>query len=157
MRCGNPRSPSSRQVSSSGTASRGGSSWYPRWYWPSFALPATLFLLVFFLFPFYVVLSVAFGGVSDILREPLPAWNPLACIAAHAQTTFRGDAAHSGREAGEVADFESVRRPDLDTAFWKHGGQIAAEVSKPMAPPAAVHSSASALYQGGTATLEFIF
>jgi spermidine/putrescine transport system permease protein len=37
-----------------------------------------LFLLVFFLFPFYVVLSVAFGGVSDILREPLPAWNPLA-------------------------------------------------------------------------------
>jgi ABC-type spermidine/putrescine transport system permease subunit I len=41
-------------------------------------MPATVFLLVFFLFPFYVVLAVAFGGVSDILREPVPAWNPLA-------------------------------------------------------------------------------
>jgi ABC-type spermidine/putrescine transport system permease subunit I len=51
--------------------------WYPRWYWPSFAMPATVFLLVFFVFPFFVVLAVAFGGVSDILREPVPAWNPL--------------------------------------------------------------------------------
>ncbi len=41
-------------------------------------MPATVFLLVFFVFPFFVVLAVAFGGVSDILREPVPAWNPLA-------------------------------------------------------------------------------
>lgn len=40
-------------------------------------MPATVFLIVFFLFPFFVVLAVAFGGVSDILREPVPAWNPL--------------------------------------------------------------------------------
>ena len=40
-------------------------------------MPATVFLLVFFVFPFFVVLAVAFGGVSDILRVPLPAWNPL--------------------------------------------------------------------------------
>jgi len=40
-------------------------------------MPATVFLLVFFVFPFFVVLAVAFGGVSDILREPVPAWNPL--------------------------------------------------------------------------------
>lgn len=40
-------------------------------------MPATVFLLVFFVFPFFVVLAVAFGGVDDILREPLPAWNPL--------------------------------------------------------------------------------
>ncbi len=52
------------------------SSRYPRWYWPSFAAPATLFLLLFFVFPFYVVLCVAFGGVTEILREPAPAWNP---------------------------------------------------------------------------------
>jgi ABC-type spermidine/putrescine transport system permease subunit I len=51
-------------------------SWYPRWYWPSFAAPAGLFLLVFFLFPFYVVIAIAFGGVDAILQEPVPAWSP---------------------------------------------------------------------------------
>ena len=40
-------------------------------------MPATVFLLVFFVFPFFVVLAVAFGGVDDILRLPVPAWNPL--------------------------------------------------------------------------------
>jgi ABC-type spermidine/putrescine transport system permease subunit I len=50
--------------------------WYPRWFWPSFATPATLFLLAFFLFPFYVVLAITFGGVDPILRQPVPAWNP---------------------------------------------------------------------------------
>jgi len=63
-------------VSDRAATANGGASWYPRWYWPSFAAPATLFLLVFFLFPFYVVVAVAFGGVSAILREPVPAWNP---------------------------------------------------------------------------------
>jgi ABC-type spermidine/putrescine transport system permease subunit I len=51
--------------------------WFPRWFWPSFSLPATIFLLVFFLFPFYVVLAITFGGVDPILRQPVPAWNPL--------------------------------------------------------------------------------
>jgi ABC-type spermidine/putrescine transport system permease subunit I len=63
-------------VSDRATAATGSSSWYSRWYWPSFAAPASLFLLVFFLFPFYVVIAVAFGGVSAILQEPVPAWNP---------------------------------------------------------------------------------
>lgn len=40
-------------------------------------MPATVFLLVFFVFPFFVVLAVAFGSVDDILRLPLPAWNPI--------------------------------------------------------------------------------
>ena len=40
-------------------------------------MPATVFLLVFFVFPFFVVLAVAFGGVDDILRLPVPEWNPL--------------------------------------------------------------------------------
>ena len=40
-------------------------------------MPATVFLLVFFVFPFFVVLAVAFGRVDDILRLPVPAWNPL--------------------------------------------------------------------------------
>jgi len=50
--------------------------WYPRWFWPSFAAPASLYLLVFFVFPFYVVVAVTFGGVDPILRQPVPAWNP---------------------------------------------------------------------------------
>jgi spermidine/putrescine transport system permease protein len=50
--------------------------WYPRWYWPSFAVPGTLWLLLFFLVPFYVILSVAFGTVDPIFRSPLPVWEP---------------------------------------------------------------------------------
>jgi ABC-type spermidine/putrescine transport system permease subunit I len=50
--------------------------WFPRWFWPSFAAPANIYLLIFFLFPFYVIVSVAFGGVDQILRLPVPAWNP---------------------------------------------------------------------------------
>jgi spermidine/putrescine transport system permease protein len=50
--------------------------WYPRWYWPSFALPATLWILVLFVLPFYVVLCVAFGTVDPIFRNPLPVYQP---------------------------------------------------------------------------------
>ncbi len=49
--------------------------WYPRWYWPSFAVPATLWLAVLFVLPFYVVISVAFGTV-DIFLNPLPIYEP---------------------------------------------------------------------------------
>ena len=45
-------------------------------YWPALAAPATLFLLLFFAFPFYVVIGVAFGSIDPILRQPVPAWNP---------------------------------------------------------------------------------
>jgi spermidine/putrescine transport system permease protein len=48
---------------------------YSRWFWPSFAAPGTLWLLVLFVLPFYVVLSVAFGAV-DFFRNPLPVWQP---------------------------------------------------------------------------------
>jgi spermidine/putrescine transport system permease protein len=49
--------------------------WYPRWFWPAWAAPATLWLLVLFVLPFYVVLSIAFGTV-DLFRNPLPVWEP---------------------------------------------------------------------------------
>lgn len=49
---------------------------FPRWFWPSFAAPATGFLAVFFLFAFYVTLAVTFGGVDPILQTPDPAWSP---------------------------------------------------------------------------------
>jgi ABC-type spermidine/putrescine transport system permease subunit I len=51
--------------------------WYPRWFWPSFAGPGALWLLVLFAVPFYVVLSVAFGTVDPIFRNPVPVWNPI--------------------------------------------------------------------------------
>ena len=40
-------------------------------------MPGTAYLLLFFLFPFYVILAVTFGTVDPILRQPVPAWNPL--------------------------------------------------------------------------------
>ena len=51
--------------------------WYPRWFWPSFSVPGILWLIVLFLVPFYVVLSIAFGTFDPIFRQPLPIWNPL--------------------------------------------------------------------------------
>ena len=47
-------------------------------YWPALSAPSTVFLLLFFAFPFYVVIGVAFGSIDPILRQPVPAWNPTA-------------------------------------------------------------------------------
>jgi spermidine/putrescine transport system permease protein len=47
-----------------------------RLLWPMLALPGTVWLLVLFVLPLYVVLAVLFGGVDPILREPVPVWNP---------------------------------------------------------------------------------
>jgi spermidine/putrescine transport system permease protein len=49
--------------------------WYPRWFWPSFAVPAIGWLLFFFVLPFYTIIAVAFGTI-DIFRNPLPIWQP---------------------------------------------------------------------------------
>jgi putrescine transport system permease protein len=50
---------------------------YPRWMWPAFSAPAILWLLFFFVLPFYAILAVAMGSVDPILQQPQPAWNPL--------------------------------------------------------------------------------
>jgi ABC-type spermidine/putrescine transport system permease subunit I len=50
---------------------------YPRWLWPSFALPGVIWLVVLFLVPFYAVIGVAFGTVDPIFYNPIPAWNPI--------------------------------------------------------------------------------
>ena len=49
--------------------------WYPRWFWPSFAVPAIFWQIVFFAASFYVILAVAFGTV-DFFRNPLPVFQP---------------------------------------------------------------------------------
>jgi ABC-type spermidine/putrescine transport system permease subunit I len=50
---------------------------YPRWFWPSFAAPGMLYLLLLFVLPFYVILSVAFGKLDPIFQSPVLVWNPL--------------------------------------------------------------------------------
>jgi spermidine/putrescine transport system permease protein len=50
--------------------------WHPRWYWPGFALPGTLWMLILFALPFYVVVSIAFGTVDPVFQSPLPVYEP---------------------------------------------------------------------------------
>jgi ABC-type spermidine/putrescine transport system permease subunit I len=50
---------------------------YPRWLWPSLALPGVVWLILLFLIPFYAVVGVAFGSIDPLLQTPVPAWNPL--------------------------------------------------------------------------------
>jgi ABC-type spermidine/putrescine transport system permease subunit I len=50
---------------------------YPKLFWPSFTVPATVWLILLFILPFYAIMSVAFGKVDPILQQPLPVWNPL--------------------------------------------------------------------------------
>jgi spermidine/putrescine transport system permease protein len=68
-------------VASEQRAARRGSAaggvWFPRWFWPSFAAPATIWLLVLFVAPFYVILSIAFGRVDPIFLTPVPVYSPL--------------------------------------------------------------------------------
>ena len=54
-----------------------GGVWYPRWFWPSFAAPATIWLVAFFVLPFYVVLAVAFGRLDPIFLTAEPVYNPV--------------------------------------------------------------------------------
>ena len=50
---------------------------YRRWFWPLFAVPGAIWLVLLFLVPFYAVLAVAFGTVDPIFQGPVPIWNPL--------------------------------------------------------------------------------
>jgi spermidine/putrescine transport system permease protein len=50
--------------------------WYPRWFWPSFTFPATAWLLILFVLPFYAIVSVAFGRLDPVFQTPVPVWNP---------------------------------------------------------------------------------
>ena len=57
-----------------------------RWYWPVFAVPGLVWLILLFLTPFYAIVAVAFGGLDPIFAGPEPAWNP----ADWDFSTFRG-------------------------------------------------------------------
>jgi ABC-type spermidine/putrescine transport system permease subunit I len=46
------------------------------WLWQSFALPGVVWLLLFFLLPFYAILAVAMGKLDPIFASTNPEWNP---------------------------------------------------------------------------------
>jgi spermidine/putrescine transport system permease protein len=62
--------------------------WYPRLFWQRFAAPATIWLMLFFVTPFYVIISVAFGTVDPIFRTPLPIYEPWWWTFSHASTAL---------------------------------------------------------------------
>jgi ABC-type spermidine/putrescine transport system permease subunit I len=45
--------------------------------WPLLMVPGTVWLVVLFVVPLYVVLAIVFGGVDPIFRTPLAIYNPL--------------------------------------------------------------------------------
>lgn len=47
-----------------------------RWTWPALALPGVVWLLLFFLVPFYAIAAVAMGTRHPIFLSPQPEWNP---------------------------------------------------------------------------------
>src|SRR5579872_3102614 len=48
-----------------------------RIFWPSFAFPGAIWLVLLFLVPTYAVLAVAFGTTDPIFNNPVPVWDPL--------------------------------------------------------------------------------
>lgn len=50
---------------------------FPRWFWPSFAVPGLAWLVVLFLIPIYAVIAVAMGRLDPIFVTAVPEWNPL--------------------------------------------------------------------------------
>jgi ABC-type spermidine/putrescine transport system permease subunit I len=77
--------------------------WYPRWFWPGFAVPGIAWLLLFFVVPFYTIVAVAFGTI-DIFRNPLPVWQPWYW---------------STKYVGDVADNIVGSNPFLRPAFFR--------------------------------------
>jgi len=55
----------------------GRGSFRPTWFWPTFAAPATFWLLAFFVVPFFVIMAIAFGGLDPVFLTPEPRYNPL--------------------------------------------------------------------------------
>jgi len=66
--------PSTRRMRRSRSRDEG--VWYPSWFWPSFTAPSTIVLLLLFVFPFYVIVGVAFGKLDPLFGDPIPVWNP---------------------------------------------------------------------------------
>jgi len=44
--------------------------------WPLLMLPGTVWLILLFIVPLYVVLAIVFGGIDPVFRTAVPVWNP---------------------------------------------------------------------------------
>ncbi|MBI2237075.1 MAG: ABC transporter permease [Actinobacteria bacterium] len=49
---------------------------YPRGFWQTLATPGVLWLLLFFVVPFYAILAMATGRLDPIFGTAVPEWNP---------------------------------------------------------------------------------
>ena len=81
-----------------GSGTRG--AWFPRWFWPSFAAPAALWLIGLFVVPFYVIVSIAFGDLDPKIQAA-------AILAESEERTLHPDAddAQGGhRQSSDTAD-----------------------------------------------------
>ena len=89
-----------KQAKAKASANEASGAWYPRWYWPSFTVPGIVWLALLFLLPFFTVLSVAFGTVDPIFRQPLPVYQPwwwsFATFNETLSKFYSGDAIYQG-------------------------------------------------------------
>jgi spermidine/putrescine transport system permease protein len=60
-----------------------------RFLWPALALPGTLWLVLLFVVPMYIVFAIVFGQVDPVFRTPLPVWNPVQWNTAQFTDVFR--------------------------------------------------------------------
>ena len=60
-----------------------------RWFWPLFAVPGAVWLILLFLVPFYAVLAVAFGTTDPLFGGPVPVWGPLRWHGGAMRTVLR--------------------------------------------------------------------
>jgi spermidine/putrescine transport system permease protein len=73
-----------------------------RWLWMGLAAPGAVWLLVLFVAPFYVMLSVAGGGVNSFFQTAIPIWNPLHWSSANLTVVWH-DLVGSGSYLGPPA------------------------------------------------------
>ncbi len=60
-----------------------------RTFWAILAVPAVVWLAVFFVVPFYTVLAISGGYLNPFLQEPVAVWNPLQWSAANLDSLMR--------------------------------------------------------------------
>jgi len=82
------------------------SAWLPRFFWPSFATPAIAWLLLLFVIPFYVIVSIAFGRVDPLFLTPIAVYNPI-----------RWDLGAFGDTLGELVASGSIYRAAMGRTF----------------------------------------
>ncbi len=73
-----------------------------RGLWIALAAPGAIWLIVLFVVPFYVMLSVAGGSVNEFFQTAVPVWNPLHWSSANLTAVWH-DSVGSGAYLGPLA------------------------------------------------------